>query len=436
MPALDRARGKAAHRLLPFLFLLYIVAYLDRANVAFARLPMAADLHFSEAVYGFGAGIFFIGYLLLEIPGALIVEHWSARRWIARILVSWGICTALVGCVQTAPQFYGARFLLGAAEAGFFPGVIVYLTHWFGERDRARAMAGFLVAGPAALALGGPLSALILRVEWLHISSWRWLFILQGVPAVLLGFVCLFYLTDRPQDAKWLAADERDELRRQIERETASRVDTAPWWRAICRPNVLLLSSAFWFANVAGYGFIFWLPGVLKEIIRMDAGLADAISALPFGLAMISTWLTGRSSDRTGERKAHAIVPMVAAATFFAFTAIAGQPRVLLLIWLSLTGAAVFAWNPAFWVLPTLVSARSSRATSIGFINSAGNLGGFFGPAISGLLISRMHSQLAIVLLVSLSYLASAVLIMAVRTGGRDTQATPVATSARLEAFE
>jgi ACS family tartrate transporter-like MFS transporter len=187
MSALDRARRKSAQRLLPFLFLLYIVAYLDRANVAFARLPMAAELHFSEAVYGFGAGIFFIGYLLLEIPGALIVEHWSARRWIARILVSWGICTALVGCVQTAPQFYGARFLLGAAEAGFFPGVVVYLTHWFSERDRARAMAGFLVAGPAALALGGPLSALILRVEWLHLSSWRWLFILQGVRLPLLS---------------------------------------------------------------------------------------------------------------------------------------------------------------------------------------------------------------------------------------------------------
>jgi ACS family tartrate transporter-like MFS transporter len=436
MSALDRARRKSAQRLLPFLFLLYIVAYLDRANVAFARLPMAAELHFSEAVYGFGAGIFFIGYLLLEIPGALIVEHWSARRWIARILVSWGICTALVGCVQTAPQFYGARFLLGAAEAGFFPGVVVYLTHWFSERDRARAMAGFLVAGPAALALGGPLSALILRVEWLHISSWRWLFILQSVPAVLLGFVCLFYLTDRPQDAKWLAPDERDELRRQIDREAVSRADTTPWWRAIWRPSVLLLSTAFWFANVAGYGFIFWLPGVLKEIIRMNAGPADALSALPFGLAMLSTWLTGRSSDRTGERKAHAAVPMVAAAMFFALTAIPGQSRVLLLVWLSLTGASVFAWNPAFWVLPTLASARSSRAASIGFINSSGNLGGFFGPAITGLLISRMHSNLAIVLLVSLSYLTSAVLIVAVRTGGRDSRHTPAAVPAHLEAFE
>jgi ACS family tartrate transporter-like MFS transporter len=247
-----------------------------------------------------------------------------------------------------------------------------------------------------------------------------------------LGFVCLFYLTDRPQDAKWLAPDERDELRHQIETEAASRVDTAPWWRAICRPNVLLLSTAFWFANVAGYGFIFWLPGVLKEIIRMDAGPADAISALPFGLAMVSTWLTGRSSDRTGERKAHAIVPMLTAAMFFALTAIPGQPAVLLLIWLSLTGATVFAWNPAFWVLPTLVSARSSRAASIGFINSAGNLGGFFGPAITGLLISRLHSHLAIVLLVSLSYAASAVLILTVRTGG----ATPAADSAGLQAFE
>lgn len=435
-PALDRARHKAARRLLPFLFLLYIVAYLDRANVAFARLPMAAELHFSEAVYGFGAGVFFIGYVLLEIPGALIVEHWSARRWIARILVSWGICTALVGCVQTAPQFYGARFLLGAAEAGFFPGVIVYLTHWFRERDRARAMAGFLVAGPAALTLGGPLSALILHIQWLHISSWRWLFILQGAPAVLLGFVCLFYMTDRPRQAKWLAADERDALTGELEREVAARAGGIPWWRAIWRPQILLLCSAFWFANVAGYGFIFWLPALLKEVTRTGAASADALSALPFGLAMLSTWLAGRSCDRTGEPKKHAIAPMLAAAVLFALTAIRNQPAALTLGWLSLTGAAAFAWQPAFWLLPTIAAARSSRAASIGFINAGGNLGGFFGPAITGFLFSRMHSNLTIVLLVSCSYFASAVLIAMVRIGERDAHAQPAANAVCPGGFE
>jgi ACS family tartrate transporter-like MFS transporter len=435
-PALDRARRKAAWRLLPFLFLLYIVAYLDRANVAFARLPMAAELHFSEAVYGFGAGVFFIGYLLLEIPGALIVEHWSARRWIARILISWGICTALVGCVHTAAQFYGARFLLGAAEAGFFPGIIVYLTHWFRERDRARALAGFLVAGPAALALGGPLSALILHVEWLHISPWRWLFILQGAPAVLLGFVCLFYMTDRPRQARWLAPDERDALNRELEREVAARADAASWWRALLRPQILLLCSAFWFANVAGYGFIFWLPSLLKDATRIGAAPADALSALPFGLAMLSTWLAGRSCDRSGEAKKHTVLPMLAAGVLFGLTAIPNQPAVLTLVWLSLTGAAAFAWQPAFWLLPTLAATRSARAASIGFINAGGNLGGFFGPAITGFLFSRMHSNLTIVLLVSCSYFASAILIAIVRIGRPDTHAPPAAHAVRPGRFE
>ena len=436
MTVLGRARRKTARRLLPFLFLLYIVAYLDRANVAFARLPMAADLHFSEAVYGFGAGVFFIGYLLLEIPGALIVEHWSARRWFARILVSWGICTALVGCVQTASQFYGARFLLGAAEAGFFPGIIVYLTHWFRERDRARAMAGFLLAGPAALALGGPLSALILHIHWLHISSWRWLFILQGVPAVLLGFVCLFYLTDRPREAGWLADDERDALNRELEREVAARIDAAPWWRAIWNPQILLLSAAFWFANVAGYGFIFWLPSLLKEGTRTGAARADALSVLPFGLAMLATWLAGRSCDRTGEPKKHTVLPMLAAGALFGLTAIQNQPPALTLAWLSLTAAAAFSWQPGLWLLPTLASVRSTRAASIGFINASGNLGGFFGPAITGFLFSRLHSNLTIVVLVSCSYFASAILIALTRIGGGDIEATPAASRVCATPFE
>jgi ACS family tartrate transporter-like MFS transporter len=422
VPALDRARRKAAVRLLPFLFLLYIVAYLDRANVAFARLPMAADLHFSDAVYGFGAGVFFIGYLVLEIPGALIVERWSARRWIARILVSWGICTALVGCVRSAPEFYGARFLLGVAEAGFFPGVIVYLTHWFRREDRARAMAGFLVAGPAALALGGPLSALILRVDWLQIPGWRWLFILQGVPAVLLGFVCLFYLTDWPRDARWLHPEERDELSAELERERVERVDAAPWWRAVLKPSTLLLSTASWFANVAGYGFIFWLPSVLREAAGTGTAQADTLSALPFLLGAIGCWLTGRSSDRTGERKAHTALPMLAAASMFALSAIPGQAPGLTLLWLTLTGGFIFAWNPSFWVLPTLASDRTARATSIGFINSAGNLGGFFGPAVTGFLMSRMQSRLTIVMLVSAAYVISALLISAVRIKGTATE--------------
>ncbi len=200
-PVADRARQKIARRILPFVFVLYIISYLDRANVAFAKLSMTADLGFSEAVFGFGAGIFFIGYLFLEIPGALIVERWSARKWIARILISWGVCATVMGFIRTPTHFYAARFLLGLAEAGFFPGIIVYLTHWFTGRDRARAMAGFIVGVPVSLMFGAPLSSFFLRLHWAGLAGWRWVFILEGAPAIVFGIVTWFYLTDHPRDA-------------------------------------------------------------------------------------------------------------------------------------------------------------------------------------------------------------------------------------------
>ena len=200
----ERLRRKVAQRILPFLFILYVTAYLDRTSVSFVRLPMSEELAFSEGIYGLGSGIFFLGYFLLQIPGALIVERFGARRWIASILIIWGLVTALFAAVQTPVQFYSGRFLLGVAQAGFFPGVVVYLTKWFPEGDRSRALAGFLVAAPVSLAIGGPLSALILQMHVFQISGWRWVFILQGMPAVLLGVFTFWYLTDSPLKARWL----------------------------------------------------------------------------------------------------------------------------------------------------------------------------------------------------------------------------------------
>jgi len=219
MPLAGRVHAKIARRILPYFFLLYIVAYLDRANVAFAKLSMAPDLGFSEAVYGAGAGIFFLGYFLLEIPGALIVERWSARLWISRILVTWGICTVLVSFVKTANGFYLTRFLLGLAEAGFFPGVIIYFTHWFPAQDRARAIAGLTVAVPVSFVIGAPLSAWCLSLHWFGWQGWRWLFIVQGLPAIVLGLITPFCLTDHPHQASWLAPDERAWLTERLERE-------------------------------------------------------------------------------------------------------------------------------------------------------------------------------------------------------------------------
>src|SRR4051812_36618859 len=216
-------RRKVAWRVLPLVFLIYIVAYLDRANVGFAKLRMANDLKFSEEVFGLGIGIFFIGYLILEIPGALLVERWSARKWFARILISWGFISALTAFVRTPMQFYVARFLLGVAEAGFFPGIIVFFTHWFASRDRARALSGLIMAVPFSLALGAPVSGLLLKVNWHGVAGWKWLFLLEGLPAVILGVATLFLLTDRPRDAKWLALHERDWLQGKLDAESQEK---------------------------------------------------------------------------------------------------------------------------------------------------------------------------------------------------------------------
>lgn len=297
-----RTRSKIARRVLPFLCLLYLAAYLDRANVAFAKLTMTADLHFSEAVYGFGAGIFFLGYLLLEIPGALIVERWGARRWFARILVTWGLCTIVVGFVKTPVQFYSARFLLGIAEAGFYPGIIVHLTHWFARRDRAKAMAGFIVAIPVSLALGAPISALILKLHWLGLPGWRWVFILEGLPAIVLGIVTFFYLTDRPQDAMWLEPEERAWITQELEHEKAEKIaaGTVSVWRAFGNRSVLLAALSICLANLGGYVFVFWLPTTIHQAAGFSPVLSALYSALPLAVAVGFVLWSGRAADRTG----------------------------------------------------------------------------------------------------------------------------------------
>src|ERR1700752_4271516 len=219
----QQARRRVVYRLLPFVFLLYIVNYIDRVNVSFANLRMSADLRFSDRVYGLGVGMFYVTYVLFEIPGAVIVERWSARKWIARIMISWGIITILTGFVHTATQFYTARFFLGAAESSFFPGMIVYLTHWFSARDRSRAIACLYAANPAAALIGSPLAGWLLGVHWRSLAGWRWLFILEGIPAVILGIVTIFYLTDWPWQARWLPDDERKWLANELQTELQAK---------------------------------------------------------------------------------------------------------------------------------------------------------------------------------------------------------------------
>jgi MFS transporter, ACS family, tartrate transporter len=414
----ERLRRKVAQRILPFLFILYVIAYLDRTSVSFVRVPMSAELAFSEGVYGLGSGIFFLGYFLLQIPGALIVERCGARRWIAWILVAWGLVTALFAVVQTPGQFYIGRFLLGVAQAGFFPGVVVYLTQWFRQSDRSRALAGFLVAAPVSLAIGGPLSALILQMQFFQMSGWRWVFILQGMPAILLGVVTFWYLTDSPHESRWLQPTERQFIQEGLDLETRLQTSSPQaWWRALAEKNVILLCSAYGLINIAGYGFIFWLPSVVRSTLGLTAGAADAASSLPWVLAVISIWLAGRSSDRTGERKLHACLPLLCGGLFFALSAIPGQPAWLIFGSVCVTGATgVFAWMPGFWAIPTSISGGSARAASVGLINSVGNLGGFVGPAVIGYLRTRFEPTLSLISVVSLSWIAAALLTSLVKT--------------------
>ena len=413
----DRARRKIARRILPFVFLLYIVSYLDRANVAFAKLSMTAELGFSEAVFGFGAGIFFIGYLFLEIPGALIVERWSARRWIARILISWGICATLMGFIRTPFHYYSARFLLGLAEAGFFPGIIVYLTHWFTSRDRARAMAGFLVGVPGSLLFGAPISSFLLRLHWFGMSGWRWVFILEGAPAVIFGVITWFYLTDYPQNASWLSPAERDWVAGELSEERRHKQLTGhvSVWQALRQRNVLFLALALCLANVQSYAFIFWLPTTIHRVSNLSISSSTMWSAVPFLVGLVSLIVSGRMSDRAGERKLHAAIPLMLSATFFALSAVPGQSAPLVLVWLCLTTAAGYAFSAPFWVLPTLTLGESAAAASIGLINLIGNMGGFIGPSAVGYVLTRTHSYPLGMMILAVGGMMGGLVLLAVR---------------------
>ncbi|HEY3741566.1 MAG TPA: MFS transporter [Bryobacteraceae bacterium] len=412
-----RTRRKIARRVLPFVFLLYVVCYIDRSAVAFANGPMSADLNFSEGTFGFGAGIFFFGYFLLEIPGTLIVERWSARLWIARICVSWGFVTAIAGFIHTAYQFYGARFLLGAAEAGLFPGIIVYLTHWFRVGDRARALAGFAIAAPVSLTLSAPWSALILHIPWTVGAGWRWLFILDGVPSVILGVVTLFLLTDRPRDAKWLAPEERDWIEGTLKQEIAAKPHgrERPWWTIFYQRDIVMLTLAAFCANVGGYGFTLWLPNILNRGLGIPPTLSTVLSAVPYAVGAAASLWIGRRSDKKGGSQLLACGCFLLGGISLGLVAIPGQPVSLPVLWLCATGAAAYGYMPAFWILPTLLTGEMAAAASIGMINSVGNLGGFVGPWVIGALRTRGWSPTVVMLFPAAFYFLAMTLTYLVR---------------------
>src|SRR5260370_14117899 len=347
---------------------------------------MSGALGFTAEIIGFGAGMFFIGYFRLEVPGAVLVERWSARAWIARIMISWGIVAMFTGFVHTAHQFYAIRFLLGASEAGFFPGIVVYLSHWFRYEDRAKAMAMFMAAQSISNIIGSPMSGLLLGINWLGLSGWRWLFIIEGMPAVIFGVITIFYLTDWPHQAKWLPRDERAWLTSQLDRERQAKhsIGLHRILQAFRHREVILLALTYFFIVSSVYGFTFWLPSIIKKASGSSNLRVSLISAVPYCVGLVAILLVGWSSDRTRERCWHTALPMIAASGGL-ILAVTFQDRLVLGGGMfSLAAAGIYAYCPGFWSLPTSFLSGTAAAASIGLINSVGNLGGYAGPHVVG----------------------------------------------------
>lgn len=421
-PVAESARRRIAWRILPYIFLLYVIAILDRVNVGYANAQMSADLHFSENVYGTGAGIFFIGYFLLEVPGSLLVEVWSARLWISRIMITWGILAIVMGFIQNKTHFYWVRFLLGAAEAGFFPGIIVYLTHWFRYQDRAKAVALFMAAIPVSNILGAPISGVILdHVHWAGLAGWQWVFILEGIPAIVLGVVTIFYLTDWPREARWLPQGEQEWLTAELEREKALKRAVHSHLgilTSLRHPQVLLLGLTYFCSVTAYYGLNLWMPKIVKDLGQYKEELpVTLITAIPYLIGLVSLIVFGRSSDRTGERRWHTAAAMaVLSMGLFLSVAVLGWnsvPWIVAMFSFAVVGS--YGYLPSFWALPTIFLTESAAAASIGLINSLGNLGGYVGPKVQGLLKEQTQSYRGGLLYLAGSALVASVLVLALR---------------------
>jgi ACS family tartrate transporter-like MFS transporter len=392
MQPIDEAREKAivrkiTWRIIPFVFLLYIISYLDRANIGYAALQMNADLALSSEAFGLISGIFFVGYFIFEVPSNVMLNRFGARVWISRILITWGILAALTAFAQSAMQLYVLRFLLGVAEAGFFPGIIVYLTYWFRAKELATTVALFTAAIPASYIIGAPLSTWIMdNAHWLDWSGWRWMLFLEGIPAVIFGVVCFLRLTDRPEQATWLTAEEKEWLAAELDRDRRSRknVKHLSVLQAIKNSKVLYLSFIYFVYQCGSLGVGYWMPQIIKglstSLTHTEIGL---VAMVPYIFATVAMVLWSRHSDLKNERRLHSAIPLgIAAVALFAAGLVTNTAVAMALISAALAG--LYGFKSPFWALPTLFLSRSTASVSIAVINSIGNLGGFVGPFMIG----------------------------------------------------
>jgi ACS family tartrate transporter-like MFS transporter len=382
-------------RLIPYLFLLYIVAYVDRVNVGFAAMDMKRQLNFSDAVYGTGAAMFFLGYALFDIPSNLVMRRFGTRLWIARIMITWGAIAALMMFVSSARSFYIMRFLLGVAEAGFIPGMLLYLTYWFPSHERARAVAKFMTASSLAGVVGGPLSSVLLKLDGVAgLQGWQWLFVAEGIPTVLLGISVLFVLKDGPEEAPWLSSDERLWLAGELERDRVLYGATKhhALSDAFRMPAVWMLAGVYVVIQIGVYTVNLWMPLILNGLGGgYDASLIARYSTVPYLLAALFTVVMGWSSDRTNERRGHLAVCMALAAAGFAWAAVAQSVPVALCA-MSIAAMGLWSTMGPFWALMTRTVAGAAAAGGVAMITTLGGLGGFAGPYVTGLLKEATHS--------------------------------------------
>lgn len=402
---------------MPFLFALYIIAYIDRINIGFAGLQMTSELHFSNSVFGFGSGIFFAGYALAGIPGAVLIERWSARKAIAITMLVWGCVASATGLIHSTGQFYAMRVLLGITEAGFFPGVIGYLCHWYRKEDRAKAVAMFMAASPVSQVIASPVSAALLRVTWGGLMGWRWLLILEGVPAVMAGVFCYFYLTDRPLAAKWLAEDERAWLASELEREHAAKGPRAGMrlLDALRHRDVILLALAYFGGTCGTYGLGLWMPKMIQKVGSLSIVKSALLAGVPAIASIPIMLFNGWHSDHTGERRWHTAIPRIGAAIALAMLALFPVSVPVTLVLLAVATAGFFAANPSLWAIPSSFLGPAAAAASIGLINSFGNLGGFAGPYLIGRFSQGSGDFTGGMWFISLAALSSGLLVLLVR---------------------
>jgi ACS family tartrate transporter-like MFS transporter len=404
-------RRLIALRLLPFLFVLYVTNYLDRTNVAYAALEMSHDLGFSDRVFGLGAGIFFVGYVALQIPGALLVERWSARRCITIIMVAWGSLTVLTALVHSSGQLYFARFVLGAAEAGFFPGVVVYLSHWFIREDRAKATGNFMAAIPLSFIVGSPVAGWILGHHWLNVEGWRWLFVMEGLPSVLLGVAAFFYLTDWPAEAAWLRPQQREWITRTLEQEKPPKNGRVNIWRPLGSRPVLLLAAAAFLEYFVFYTMAFWFPTILKRLSGLSNARIGIMGTLPYLACLVAMLINGWHSDKRGERRVHSAVPLFIGAAGLLGLLTLPQSLWLTMMLFSMLGV-IHSFLAPFWALPTEILGESAAATAVGFINAVGSVAGFAGPYAFGYLNTRTGGFSAGLMVMLICCLAGGLLLL------------------------